>query len=261
MRRISAYLVEGDLDVSPAPLAANAGRAFIGFFIHGAGFTFDDELARRGEASSTELMCKLLEKDPRNKDRIFPYTGGEEITSHPRQMTSRWVIDFEDYPLRRIPTERSWSQMSSGEQEECLRNGLVPLDYAAPVAADWPDLLAIVENLVRGERQKNKRESYKRKWWQFAEIRPSLRKSRQHVDRVVFHANLGGHLAFVTLDSSIVIGAPHNVFVGLSEFEIAQLQSRVHEIWARSFSSSLGDGIRYTPSRCFGAFPLMPVRT
>ena len=30
VRRISAYLVEGDLDTSPAALAANSGKAFQG---------------------------------------------------------------------------------------------------------------------------------------------------------------------------------------------------------------------------------------
>lgn len=47
VRRISAYLVEGDLDASPAPLAANAGKAFQGCTIVGLGFTFDDEAAAK----------------------------------------------------------------------------------------------------------------------------------------------------------------------------------------------------------------------
>jgi hypothetical protein len=33
------------------------------------------------------------------------------------------------------------------------------------------------------------------------------------------------------------------------------LQSRVHEIWARFFASSLEDRLRYTPSDCFETFP------
>lgn len=33
------------------------------------------------------------------------------------------------------------------------------------------------------------------------------------------------------------------------------LQSRPHEMWARFFGSSLGDGPRYTPSDCFETFP------
>jgi hypothetical protein len=34
------------------------------------------------------------------------------------------------------------------------------------------------------------------------------------------------------------------------------LQSRVHEVWARFFASSMKDDLRYTPSDCFETFPL-----
>lgn len=33
------------------------------------------------------------------------------------------------------------------------------------------------------------------------------------------------------------------------------LQSRVHEAWAKDLSSSLGNTLQYTPSRCFETFP------
>ena len=35
----------------------------------------------------------------------------------------------------------------------------------------------------------------------------------------------------------------------------AALQSRVHEVWARFFGSSMKDDLRYTPSDCFETFP------
>jgi hypothetical protein len=35
----------------------------------------------------------------------------------------------------------------------------------------------------------------------------------------------------------------------------AVLQSRAHELWARFFSSSMKDDLRYTPSDCFRTFP------
>ena len=43
VHRISAYLVEGDLDTSPPALAQNARRSFKGSELHGLGFCFDDE--------------------------------------------------------------------------------------------------------------------------------------------------------------------------------------------------------------------------
>ena len=48
------------------------------------------------------------------------------------------------------------------------------------------------------------------------------------------------------------------VFAFSSDSAFATLQSRVHEVWARFFASSMKDDLRYTPSDCFETFPLPP---
>jgi Eco57I restriction-modification methylase len=53
--RISAYLVQGDLDTSPVRLSANGLKAFVGSYLLGLGFTFDDEEAAQGNASPLHL--------------------------------------------------------------------------------------------------------------------------------------------------------------------------------------------------------------
>ena len=70
--RISSYLVEGDLDISPVALVANSGHAFQGSIVLGMGFTFDDVAAAKGEAESLETMRALVAKDPRNASGFFP---------------------------------------------------------------------------------------------------------------------------------------------------------------------------------------------
>jgi hypothetical protein len=46
------------------------------------------------------------------------------------------------------------------------------------------------------------------------------------------------------------------VIFTFSEFSpFAVMQSRIHEIWARFFSSSMKDDLRYAPSDCFRTFP------
>ncbi|WP_140883727.1 Eco57I restriction-modification methylase domain-containing protein, partial [Muricoccus nepalensis] len=98
VRRISAYLVEGDLDDSPAQLVANEGKVFVGMYLLGLGFTFDDEAVRRGKpASPVAEMHRLIAKDPRNAERIFPYLGGEEVNTDPHHAHRRWCIDFDDF--------------------------------------------------------------------------------------------------------------------------------------------------------------------
>lgn len=81
--RISAFLVAGDNDDSPRPLAANEGKAFQGSIVLGMGFTFDDVAAAKGTATSLAEMERLIAKDPRNAERIKPYLGGEEVNNPP----------------------------------------------------------------------------------------------------------------------------------------------------------------------------------
>ena len=101
VERISSYLVEGNLDKSPWSLNANNEIAFEGCKIYGQGFLFDDIDAGKGETSFLSRMKELIAIDPRNAERIFPYLGGDEISSHPSQAHHRYVIDFFDFPLRR----------------------------------------------------------------------------------------------------------------------------------------------------------------
>jgi hypothetical protein len=57
--------------------------------------------------------------------------------------------------------------------------------------------------------------------------------------------------ALVPAESLVVFALPN-----FSPFAV--LQSRVHEIWARFFSSTLEDRLRYAPSDCFETFPFPP---
>ncbi|MDG3444320.1 Eco57I restriction-modification methylase domain-containing protein [Nitrospirillum amazonense] len=254
VRRISAYLVEGDLDASPARLAANSGKAFVGMYLLGLGFTFDDEAAAKGKATSIAEMHRLIEKDPRNAERIFPYLGGEEVNTSPTHAHRRYAIDFNDFPLRRDVLKKQWEAMNGDERAACRRRGIVPLDYPEPVAADWPDLLDIVERLVRPERAKDKRPARRDRWWQFAERAPALRTAALSAEEVHVLSRVSSHLAISTISNEHVC-AETTVIVIDNDIVKAVVQSRIHEVWARFFASSLKSDLRYGPSDCFETFP------
>jgi hypothetical protein len=200
VRRISAYLVEGDLDGAPAPLTANTRKAFQGSIVLGMGFTFDDVAAAKGEAESLETMHVLQGKDPRNAERIFPYLGGEEINTSPTHAHHRFVIDFADFALRRDPGLTSWARANDTERQTWLREGSVPRDYPEPVAADWPDLLEIVERRVKGKRASHSTA----KWWHFERRRGELYGAIATLRRV-FANNCGAtpHLAIASLPQNL----------------------------------------------------------
>src|ERR1039457_3451095 len=140
---ITAYLFHAGGHEDPQKLIANEDKSFTGVFVLGMGFTFDDEDAK-GDASPIAEMERVISRDDRNRQRIFPYIGGEEINDSPTHAHSRYVINFETFPLRREHMNGTWLGVEEGVRKQWLQHGTVPADYPGPVAADWPDLLEII---------------------------------------------------------------------------------------------------------------------
>ena len=67
----------------------------------------------------------------------------------------RYVINFRDYPLRRGDVGEWWVEADVERQLKLRRQDVVSEDYPGPVAADWPALLGIVEEMVEPDRPHN----------------------------------------------------------------------------------------------------------
>jgi hypothetical protein len=233
---------------------ASEDKSFIGSYVLGMGFTFDDT-DKKAVASPLTEKHRLIEKDPRNAERIFPYIGGKEVNESPTHAHHRYVINFEDFPLRRKEAGDSWFQLTEEIQRAQLQEGIVAPDYPNPVALDWPDLLAIVEERVKPVRAKDKRENYRQRWWRFAENRPGLSGALRRVSRTIAISRVSKLLPFAFLPSTIV-PAETVVAITLPTYAaFAAVQSRVHEAWTRIMASTLEDRLRYTPEDCFQTFP------
>ena len=251
---ITAFLFHRGGHEDPARLAANAGKSFVGSYVLGMGFTFDDTDTK--DVASPLAECRrLIADDPRNQEAIFPYIGGEEVNTSPTHAHHRYVINFRDYPLRREDLGEPWATAADNKCREWLRGGIVPLDYPEPVAADWPELLAIVEERVKPERQIKNDGLARDKWWQFLRPRPELHAAITGLDRVLVISRIGNAFAFTFLPQEMVYNEKTVVFPFAKTGAFATLQSRTHEVWTRFFSSTLKDDLQYTPSDCFGTFP------
>ncbi len=152
----------------PYRLKANESKSFQGSIVLGMGFVMTPEEAQA-----------LIDKDPRNRDVLFPYLNGEDLNSRPDQSPSRWVINFRDWPLERS-AEGFVGTADDDQRAEWRRSGRVPEDYPEPVAADYPDCLEIVE-LTSDQNGKavsrtvhNQRSPLPQRWWQYADKRPEL---------------------------------------------------------------------------------------
>ena len=172
---------------------------------------------------------ELVTRNRRNTERIFPYIGGAEVNSSSTQDFDRYVISF--------------GQM---ELEEAER---------------WPDLLSIVREKVKPERDKNKREVRRKYWWQFGETTPALYAAIEGKQRCLVNSQVSKHLLFAFQPTDRVFAHTLYIYPLESDSYFAILQSRIHEAWARLLSSSMRNDLRYSASDCFDTFPFPPQAT
>lgn len=223
---ITAFLFHRGEHADPIRLAENSGSSFVGSYILGMGFTFDDT-DKNGVATPLAEMQRLVKKHPQNREVILPYIGGEEVNTSPTHAHHRYVIDF-------------------GERTEAYcRNR-------------WPELMAIVESKVKPERVTKDPEKYPRmvhEWWKFWNARPGLYTAISGLPRVLANSQVSSHIQFAFLTTPVVFAHTLNVIPFATHSAFCALQARPHEIWARFFGSSMKDDLRYTPSDCFETFP------
>ena len=268
--RISAFLEEGTRDEAPAALEASKGLAFIGSYLLGMGFTFDDDTndpAANPVAEMRRLTAPEHPQGEHNKLRIWPYIGGEEVNDSPTHAHRRWAIDFGDLPLeRRSDLEPSWAEARPEQRAAYLSEGVVPGDYPEPVAADWPELLAIVREKVKPERDRLDAATgdgarRRRFWWKMGRSTPGLDGAIQSASdvNVAVIACVSKNHAPALVSAGVIFNKNLVVFPSASYALFSILQSRTHEVWARQFSSSLEDRLNYAPSDCLEnyAMPLL----
>ena len=251
---ITAFLFHRGGHDDPARLAANAGKSFVGSYVLGMGFTFDDT-DTKGVATPLAEMRRLIDENPRNRDVIFPYIGGEEVNASPTHAHRRYVVNFHDWPLRRADLGATWRDADDKARRDWLRAGVVPLDYPDPVAADWPDLLAIVEEKVKPDRIAQNRKALRERWWHYAEKQRGLYATLASLNRVLTVSRVGQQAAFAFLPKDMVYSERMVVFPLANHAAFCALQSRPHEVWARFFGSSMKDDLLYNPSDIFETFP------
>jgi hypothetical protein len=169
------------------------------------------------------------------------------------------VINFKDFPLRREHRGELWANASEKRRKEWLREGVVPLDYRSPVAADWPDLLAVVESRVKPERDRLRgnpdAEHRKKFYWQWGRYTPTLERALIDHTSVCVRSLTSTQYSFAFVPSSIVHDQTLIVFTEAAMSDWAVLSSRVHESWATFFGATFKDDPRYNVGRCYETFP------
>ena len=261
---ISAFLSDQD-EWSPKPLKANEGKSFIGSYILGMGFTMSEEEAK-----------VHIAKDSKNAEVLFPYLNGEDLNSHPEQKPSRWVINFWDWPLDR-KAEGKWKTASEKQQDAWLKIGSVPRDFPGRVAADFSELLTIVESEVKPERDlldatKSSAKGYRKFWWQFGRSAKRLYHTIgrggsfwKHPEGWTFQEKLLKSIVITihtkyfnpsSILGKFVFSHALAIFSSNEIYYYGYINSTIVQCWVEKNSSSIGFGIRFTPSDCYETLPL-----
>jgi len=187
-------------------------------------------LAGEGFVLSPEEAQDYITARKNNAEALFPYLGGSEVNSSPTFAVRRWVIDFRDRPL-----------------EEC--------------EARWPELFDRIRRLVKPVRDKSRRAAHRRFWWHHGDKRPTLYeriRKNEHVFVLTRHTK---YLALARVSTRQVFQESLCVLDLPDWTAFAAIQSTLHEIWARRGSSTIGEGLRYTPSDYFDTFPFLQLRS
>lgn len=212
VKTITPYLDDAETLGNPHPLKQNEGKSFQGSIVLGKGFILEPHEAKA-----------LIEKDPRNKDVLFPYLNGDDLNNSPIQSPSRWVINFFD-----------WSEEK---------------------ARQYPDCFEMVERLVKPERISMKGDRGAEFWWQYLRMRNELYRSINDKERIFVVAQVSKTVGFVAIPTNQVISMMCIVLVFDNYSDFGFLQTTIHKEWVLKYASALKSDIRYTPSDVFETFP------
>jgi hypothetical protein len=122
-------------------------------------------------------------------------------------------------------------------------------------ANKWPDLLRIIEENVKPTRNLANRKAHRERWWQYGETRPGLTNALKSLQTVFAVSRVYSRWAIARVPANAIFSESLVVFATENYFYFGVLQSFAHEIWARTYGSSLGTGHRYTPTDCLKSFP------
>jgi hypothetical protein len=155
---------------------------------------------------------------------VKPYLGGEEVNTSPRQEYERYVIDFGQRVLEDVESR-------------------------------FPTLIDIVRKNVKPYRDTVRRDTWRKRWWQFAEVYPSMRAAIAPLERCLVTGCVSKHLMFSFQPRGRVFSHKLYVFPFDGFVPFAVLQSRVHVSWAWLLSSTMKTDLNYSASDCFETFP------
>ncbi len=178
-----------------------------------------------GFVLTPEEAAILIQQDSLCSEVVRPFLIGENLNSNPDQSPSRWIINFQDWTLS--------------------------------VAGKYVGPMQLVKERVYPQRMGDEkaRRIYEKMWWQFWRPRVELFRVIDPLQRVLVAAQTSKYLSISFQPKGIVYDQTTVVIATDQGADFAILNSNLHEVWVRKYSSTLETRLRYIPGDCFETFP------
>lgn len=172
---------------------------------------------------TAEQRDAIVRAAPHEAACIWPVLNASNFTTSPQQRPAGFIINF--------------TGLSLAEAERFER------------------CMAIVRERVQPRRATDKRKARRERWWLYNEACVGLYRAIAGKAAVLVCPVVAKYVTFALVEARAVFTNALNVFTFDDHASLAVLQSRVHELWALTHSSSLRADPRYNPSDCFETFP------
>jgi hypothetical protein len=152
---------------------------------------------------------------------LRPIRNGKDLLDEPRRM---FVIDF--------------TGLSADEARQ-----------------QFPSLFQILLTRVKPERDQNRDQQFREKWWLFGRSRPEVRAMTHVLHRYIATVETAKHKLFEFLSSEILPEHRLIAFGTDDAFYLGVLSCRIHVTFALAAGGTLEDRPVYNKTRCFDPFP------
>jgi len=182
------------------------------------------------DVEALKLLPKPNPHGRPNSDVVVPWANAADIAGEARDI---WIIDFG------LKTTQKQAAM-----------------YEAP--------FEFLREHVYPERQKNRREAYRKRWWLHVEARPGMRTALMGLARFFVTTITSKHRLFSWMQSPTLPDHKLIAFAFEDDYSFGVLHSRIHRVWTHGDGSQVRDkesGFTYIPTTNFMTFPFPEATT
>jgi type I restriction-modification system DNA methylase subunit len=170
-----------------------------------------------------KLATQWLLQNPKLQKVLFPYLTGHDLNQNQSLTPSRWIINFHDWPMHK--------------------------------AQLYQPAFKHLEDHLKNARRTSKSKRLREIWWQHCAQRKTLYRAISNLKQVLVRSRISNRHILSFVPNSWIFADGITIFATQDHSALSLLQSSIHEIWARRYSSSLRNDMRYCSTTAFETFP------